>query len=37
MSDKLKPNPKRSYPYAERYGALHAIPAAAVDRDEVLR
>ncbi|MEE2980671.1 MAG: aspartate aminotransferase family protein [Pseudomonadota bacterium] len=37
MSDKLKPNPKRSYSYAERYGALHAIPGAALGRDEVLR
>ena len=37
MSDKLRPDAKRSYPYRERYGALHALPEAAIERDEILR
>ena len=34
MSDKLKLDPRRSYPYRERYGALHALPADGVARDK---
>ncbi len=37
MSDKLRRNPRRSYPYRERYGALLGFPDKALSREEVLR
>jgi glutamate/tyrosine decarboxylase-like PLP-dependent enzyme len=37
MSDKLRFDPKRSYPYHQRYGALHDIPNTPLSRDAVLR
>jgi glutamate/tyrosine decarboxylase-like PLP-dependent enzyme len=37
MSDKLRRDPKRSYPYLERYGALREFPKEALARTEILR
>jgi glutamate/tyrosine decarboxylase-like PLP-dependent enzyme len=37
MSDKLRRDPKRSYPYHERYGALHSFPIQPLSRAEILR
>jgi glutamate/tyrosine decarboxylase-like PLP-dependent enzyme len=37
MSDKLRRDPRRSYPYHERYGALHRFPKEALPRAEILR
>ena len=34
MSDKLRRDPKRSYPYLERYGALRKLPEAPMTREE---
>ena len=36
MSDKLRPNPKKAYPYQARYGALHAMPEKPLGRDEII-
>jgi glutamate/tyrosine decarboxylase-like PLP-dependent enzyme len=37
MSDKLRRDPKRSYPYLERFGALQEFPKEAMTRAEILR
>ena len=36
MSEKLTPNAKRSYPYAERYGMLHGFADEAMAQTEIL-
>ncbi|MCH7942888.1 MAG: aspartate aminotransferase family protein [Proteobacteria bacterium] len=36
MSDKLRSDPKRAYPYQAQYGALHAMPEKAMTRGEIL-
>ncbi|MFP6729360.1 MAG: pyridoxal-dependent decarboxylase [Alphaproteobacteria bacterium] len=36
MSDKLRPDPKKAYPYQAQYGALHAMPQTAMARDQII-
>ena len=36
MSDKLRSNPKKAYPYQAQYGALHAMPEKGLARNEII-